>query len=93
MRTQLEPRYDDIVLVLSELVANSVRHTDTGEIHIAVLPVNRHVRIEVADLGPGIEDNRPVGDGLGLSIVETLSDRWGYEEGDPFTVWAEIDLA
>ena len=93
MRDDLEPRFDDVVLVVSELVANSVRHTDTGEIHVAVQPISRRVRIEVADFGTGISDDRRGGSGLGLMIVEKLSDRWGYQDGESFTVWAELDLA
>lgn len=90
MRESLEPLYEDVVLLVSELVTNSVRHSDSESIDVSVQAVNGPIRIEVSDEGPGFDASDPRGDGLGLTIVEKLSDRWGLERGDRFTVWAEL---
>ena len=81
------------MIVVSELVANSVRHTESNQIEVGVHTVNGHVRVEVADSGPGFQPDSPIGNGLGLSIVERIADRWGFETKSGFRVWAEIDLA
>jgi two-component sensor histidine kinase len=91
LKPSLEPRYDDVLLLVSELVSNSVRHTDSEGIDLKVLADDGHIRVEVSDDGPGFEIDSPRGDGLGLEIVEKLADRWGLAPGDRFTVWAELN--
>ena len=91
---------DDILLVVSELVTNAVRHGPArGPIHLDVRR-NEHVRIEVQDRGEGFEPpllaraeaNLPTG-GFGLSIVGHLSTNWGITLRDGTTlVWAEVPL-
>lgn len=91
MRSKLEPRFDDVVLVVSELVSNSVRHGSSNGIDVKVTAGPGTIRVEVADDGPGFATDVARGDGLGLTIVEKLSERWGLEEGrSKFTVWAEL---
>lgn len=93
IKPSLEPRYEDVLLVVSELVSNSVRHTDTDDIDIRVESNNGHVRVEVSDCGPGFTSATPRRDGLGLTIIERLADKWGVEPSDGgFTVWAELKL-
>ena len=90
-RPQLGPRYDDVILVVSELVSNSVRHSSANGIDVTVSNRGGWIRVEVSDNGPGFSIDAPRGDGLGLSIVEKLADRWGMKNGqDTFTVWAEL---
>ena len=99
-RSQLAPlkpvlgnRYDDVVLVVSELVSNSVRHGSSELIDVKVTNRDGRVRIEVTDDGPGFDAETPRGGGLGLSIVERLADRWGMQDASQrFTVWAELAL-
>lgn len=91
MKPALEPRYDDVLLLVSELVTNSVRHSHTRNIEVRVLTQDSQIRVEVSDEGPGFTTDTPRGDGLGLSIVEKLANRWGTADGDRFTVWAELD--
>lgn len=94
MKTQLEPRFDDVVLVVSELVSNSVRHGASNDIDVKVTAKGNRIRVEVTDGGPGFGIDDPRGDGLGLSIVEKLADRWGMQDGrQRFTVWAELSSA
>jgi len=91
MKHTLGARYDDVVLVVSELVSNSVRHGSTEAIEVSVTARDGWIRIEVTDDGPGFAVDTPRGDGLGLSIVERLADRWGMKDGSQqFTVWAEL---
>lgn len=90
MRGSLEPCYEDVLLLVSELVSNSVRHSFSEEIDILVRANGSRIRVEVSDDGPGFTEEAPRGDGLGLKIVEKICDRWGLTSGDRFTVWAEL---
>lgn len=94
MKSTLEPRFDDVVLLVSELVSNSVRHGSSNGIAIKVIARDGQIRVEVTDDGPGFSVTDPRGDGLGLAIVEKLADRWGMKDGrQKFTVWAELSTS
>ena len=93
MRSELGTRFDDVLLVVSELVSNSVRHSQSRDIDVKVEALDGHIRVEVSDDGPGFSPNQPRGEGLGLGIVEKLAERWGLSAGDRFTVWAELARA
>jgi two-component sensor histidine kinase len=90
LRPSLGPRYDDVVLVVSELVTNSVRHSQSVGIDVTIRSIDGRIRVEVSDDGPGFTQDSPRGEGLGLMLVEKLSDRWGLTSADQFTVWAEL---
>lgn len=91
MKQTLGARYDDVILVVSELVSNSVRHGTTADIDIKVTADEETIRIEVTDDGPGFAVDAPRGDGMGLAIVDKLSEQWGLQGADHrFTVWAEL---
>lgn len=95
IRAALGKRYDDVVLVVSELVSNSVRHSgadpNSDEIDVKVSVRAGYIRVEVGDSGPGFSVDAPRGDGMGLAIVEKLADRWGMADGrHRFVVWAEL---
>jgi serine/threonine-protein kinase RsbW len=88
----------DAQLLVSELVANSVRHAEApGD---AVLTVRGHVSpdvvvLEVHDQGTrgAITRRAPdmqAGGGFGLNIIETLSRRWGVNRDAGTRVWAEL---
>lgn len=84
---------DDVVLVVSELVANAVGHGQ-GEIRLRLAHDAGVVRGEVIDAGSGFEyELRKVGpfatSGRGLHIVDWLTARWGVHEGTTH-VWFEI---
>lgn len=91
MKSSLEPRFDDVLLVVSELVSNSVRHSESRDINLRIAATDGQIRVEVSDDGPGFAREGPRGDGLGLAIVEKLAERWGLVSGDRFTVWAELN--
>ena len=91
---------DDMRLLVSELVTNSVRHANIGpeaSIRLRVAVHDAHVRVEVADDGPGFEppEADPTAElardsGWGLFFVTQLADRWGVDS-DAGRVWFEIE--
>jgi anti-sigma regulatory factor (Ser/Thr protein kinase) len=86
---------DDVDLLVSELVTNSVRHASAETIEVNALCSPRGVRIEVTDPGPGFDPHIPQREpgegGYGLFLVDTLADRWGVSHDSKSRVWAEID--
>ena len=93
-------KLEDVRLVVSELVSNSVRHGRLSlhdRILLSVTVSGVSVRGSVCDPGPGFEkpsEARPRPDlsgGWGLPIVERISDRWGVERNNHACVWFEID--
>ena len=84
---------EDVALVFSELVTNAVVH-GAGTLRITVTAQLRSVRIDVHDTNPHrpeprLDANAP--GGLGLRIVEQLSERWGCEQTTTGkVVWAVI---
>ncbi len=98
-------KLDDVRLVVSELVTNSVLHAELSPDDRIALSVVAEaegtVRGEVCDPGPGFSkpsEPRPRPDlsgGWGLPIVQRISERWGVErggkpDGGPVRVWFEI---
>ncbi|MCT9931749.1 ATP-binding protein [Planotetraspora sp. A-T 1434] len=90
---------DDAVLVMSELVSNSLRHAHplpSGQLRVAWICSESQIEIAVSDGGATTEPRagRPTLSSLGgrgLGIVEYLADRWGVRhEGDFTTVWAIV---
>ena len=91
-------------LLVTELVANAVRHAERGIADVITLVINiysRKVRVEVGDPGTGFarpsrDDGVPMGTGgRGLFLVDALADRWDvrHEAGASRTVvWFEFDL-
>ena len=90
---------DDVRLLVSELVTNSVRHASltaeqplklTATLHAAIL------RLEVRDEGRlGTVARRPprplAESGFGLNLVAQLADDWGVERtSEGTTVWLEL---
>ena len=93
----LESLCDDIALVVTELVANAVRHAGT-DIEISVAPLEHGVRLEVKDgstrpLRPRAALSSDEG-GRGLLLVDALSTRYGIVgEPDGKRVWVELIAA
>jgi anti-sigma regulatory factor (Ser/Thr protein kinase) len=86
----------DVKLLVSELITNSVKYGDDGDVRLELRSDRPgHLRVEVIDQGAGFVPtarDRPATEagGWGLHLVETLSDRWGVHEGSTH-VWFEID--
>ncbi|TXT33876.1 MAG: integral membrane sensor hybrid histidine kinase [Comamonadaceae bacterium] len=82
--------------VISNLVSNAVRHTQSGRILLGCRRKGAHLRLMVYDTGPGISDASQglifedffrlesaggAGFGLGLATVKRLCDAAGYSLG------------
>ena len=93
----------DAHLVVSELVTNSLCHSRAGASGVVVVRVvltGAMVRLEVADAGRGgVVAPRPAdlegGGGVGLNLVQVLSERWGVERvaAGGTRVWAQLPRA
>jgi anti-sigma regulatory factor (Ser/Thr protein kinase) len=90
----------DARLLVSELVANSMRHARLGPndtIGVTAEVGNGRLRVDVVDGGrggtpvlAGATRPRPGAEsGWGLYLVETLSSRWGYGAGG---YWFELEI-
>lgn len=91
---------DDARLLVSELVANSMRHARLGPndtIRVAVEVENGRLRVDVIDGGRGgappvaggIRPSPGAESGWGLYLVETLATRWGHGAG---RYWFELEI-
>jgi anti-sigma regulatory factor (Ser/Thr protein kinase) len=87
-------------LLTSELVTNAVRHVPPGATDGVTLRVERrdgHLRVEVADHGPGFTfrpraEGQDPGSGWGLHMLSTIASRWGVETDGGARVWFELDV-
>jgi anti-sigma regulatory factor (Ser/Thr protein kinase) len=90
------PLMETLRLLVTELVANSVRHAHADTVVLKVLVGRTVVLTEVTDEGPGFDpaDTGSPGtdeSGWGLFLVERLADRWGVTQRDDTTrVWFEL---
>ena len=93
------PAADDAILCLSELVANSVLHSDSGKVGgtftvRAEVHERDYVWIEVEDNGGPWDEHAHRGSRPhGLDIVNEIAAAWGID-GDQLTgwvVWARLD--
>ncbi len=97
------PGLDDVLLLVSEVASNAVRHTasgDGGAVRGDRLGGRGSVRVEIGDRGgasePRLAEGRPGRDvltgGRGLRIVDALADKWGHA-GDELgrVVWFEME--
>lgn len=83
------PMVEDAQLVVSELVANALRHASPlsdGRLSVCWRLVHGSVLVSVSDGGsltrPRAQTPTATAlGGRGLAIVETLSDRWWVEQG------------
>ncbi|WUL81300.1 ATP-binding protein [Streptomyces sp. NBC_00343] len=94
----LEDLTDSGVLIVTELVANAVKHTNTRSIRVVISrPSERFVRIGVVDKARVIpeivesDDDDLLASGRGLLLIDALAERWGtdmHRWGKQ--VWAEL---
>jgi anti-sigma regulatory factor (Ser/Thr protein kinase) len=93
-------RLGDLQLLVTEIVANCVRHGGVGEDGRIDLQVNlgREIaRVEVRDTGiqadPRVrQPDLRGGGGFGMVLVERMSTAWGIEHEPGVVMWFEIDL-
>ena len=92
-----ERQLENLRLLVSEVVSNSVRHGDgAGPIELRITIERSGVRVEVEDPGPGFRPTPETGpvernEGWGLLLVERLADRWGVVASGSTLVWFELD--
>jgi anti-sigma regulatory factor (Ser/Thr protein kinase) len=90
-----EARYEESMLLLSELVTNVVRHvTPATTFTIELILSTLKLRVAVVDgsqAPPVLRERGPTG-GHGMWLVSALADRWGsdHETGGK-RVWFELD--
>lgn len=96
------PAFDDVLVLVSEVASNAVKHTasgDGGAFEVAVSVHDNSVRVEVGDQGgasePRLAEDGPADvltGGRGLRIVDTLAVRWGHA-GDELgrVIWFEVE--
>jgi anti-sigma regulatory factor (Ser/Thr protein kinase) len=99
LRAEIDDRtVDDAVLLVSELVTNSIRHAGLDRDETIRVHVHRDesaLRVEVTDPGGGFDPTevpapRPEG-GWGLRLLDRIADRWGVSADDATRVWFELD--
>ena len=89
----------ELNLLVTELVTNSVRHAGVGPasaVGLEVLVRPGCIRAVVSDPGPGftpaVRDPDPLSEGgRGLFIVDQLAARWGVETAGGTRVWVELE--
>jgi anti-sigma regulatory factor (Ser/Thr protein kinase) len=93
------PLRADLMLVVTELVTNSVRYGPGRPITVSLLVVDpQHAHGEVIDAGASTtaqritDTNLETPGGLGLMLVDRLSRRWGVRAGSTH-VWFELGPA
>lgn len=93
-----QPQRETLGLLVTELVANSVRHAHAVSLEVNAIATGGAVWLEVTDEGPGFDpvEERRLADrrddsGWGLLLVESLSHRWGVGKDQGATkVWFEL---
>ena len=94
------PVREDVLLLVTELVTNAVRHAGAGaapSVRVELRRWPRRVRLEVVD--PGTSFTAPAAfrkdasGGWGLFLIDRIADRWGVTRVAAGTcVWFEIRI-
>ena len=89
----------DVLLLVTELVTNAVRHAGVGPeqpVRIGLRRLPRRVRVEVTDPGSGFarvhpRSNGDESGGWGLLLVDRIADSWGaWPTASGTCVWFEV---
>ena len=94
-----EDTVEVVSLLVTELVTNAVRHGRVVDgtritLHLSIVGDDL-VRVDVVNDGPAFEPapralDVNVAGGLGLQLVDRLSERWGVEGNGVTKVWLEV---
>ena len=91
---------DDVLLLLTELVSNAVRHAEAGAgrwVRVELEQWARMIRVAVFDEGTGFTAEAPHPErdrsgGWGLFLIDRIADRWGITPTPSGTcAWFEIE--
>jgi anti-sigma regulatory factor (Ser/Thr protein kinase) len=94
------PLVDDVALLVTELVANGVRHGGAGvDSSLRLLLEGGQPGLHVEVMNPDHQGGAPArrsadlerGGGIGLNLVEKLASRWGVRSVPATAVWFELD--
>lgn len=90
---------EELELLVSELVTNSLRHGNLrpGSSVDLLVTAGSVVHVEVSDPGHGFAKEPAAGrerdlSGWGLYLVDRIADRWGASGDGKTRVWFEIDV-
>jgi anti-sigma regulatory factor (Ser/Thr protein kinase) len=88
---------EDAVLLVSEIVSNSVHHAcldETDSIEVRIRGSRSTLHVDVIDPGTGFDPERIEASkhegGWGLRLLDRLATRWGVERNDETRVWFEL---
>jgi anti-sigma regulatory factor (Ser/Thr protein kinase) len=90
----------DVLLLLTELVSNAVRHAKAGAgrtVHVELQQGARMIGVAVFDEGTGFTAEAPHPErdgsgGWGLFLIDRIADRWGITPtGSGTCAWFEIE--
>ncbi|MFI6741807.1 ATP-binding protein [Nonomuraea sp. NPDC050451] len=95
---EAHPVLEEIVLLVSELVTNSVRYSTpcgAGQVELKVSQSDTSVHVQVTDPGsahePRMRQDPCAENGRGLLLVDAISERWGtYQRGKKRITWFTI---
>jgi phosphoserine phosphatase RsbU/P len=95
--TTLQPRLDEALLLVTELVTNAIVHAGT-RIELRVQTGIDALRVEVIDQSPGLLAPQPPSDtregGRGLLLLDAIATEWGTRHfGWGKSVWFALDAA
>src|SRR3954447_3034797 len=97
LRSDLDPPLIETMrLLVTELIANSVKHARADAVALNVVVGRGAVLVEVRDQGPGFQpvtrtEGQDRASGWGLFLVDRLSDSWGVAREQTVTrVWFEL---
>jgi anti-sigma regulatory factor (Ser/Thr protein kinase) len=94
LRADLDPPLMETMrLLVTELVTNTVRHTDCDSLTLRVAVGKSAVLTEVTDEGPAFDPQPSASDddGWGLFLVQRLANTWGVKsDGASKRVWFEL---
>jgi serine/threonine-protein kinase RsbW len=90
----------DLQLLVTEIVANAVRHGgvgEDGEIDLRVDVDDGRVRVEMRDSGVQADPRLRApdlggGGGFGMLLVSRMSERWGVDHEPNVVMWFELAL-
>jgi anti-sigma regulatory factor (Ser/Thr protein kinase) len=91
--------FETLSLLVTELIANSVKHSGTtvgAGVRLDVALGEDVVRVEVRDKGPGFvpkarTEDSPLESNWGLHLMAEMADRWRVESDPETVVWVELD--
>lgn len=95
------PLLDDLKLLVSEVVTNSVQHGGSHPnswVNLRLQVVGGAIRAEITNPGRAFSPHRDLPapgqqSGRGLYLVDLLADRWGVSNNDVTRVWFEIEVS